>query len=203
MPTPAPCRPYAGRHPALSPSPTGRGAAAPFAPRGPACPHAPPCPAARRARRIFSPVPRVAIAVTRPREPSTAGEDARGHVVFQGRGEDGEGCRAVELGWWVPTSLPLSAGGGRAISLSRKVMMKVRESRDNRQGWRVGGSMGLHLSVFVLWHGWGLMPAALGCPVPQHWSDRTLRDPHVHLFLSAPSLCLASEVPPPMAEETP
>lgn len=24
-----------------------------------------------------------------------------------------------------------------------------------------------------------------------------------HMFLSAPSLCLASEVPPPMAEETP
>lgn len=135
MPTPALCRPYAGRHPALSPSPAGRGAAAPFAPCGPACPRAPPCPAARRARRIFSPVPRVVIAVTRPREPSTAGEDAKGHVVSQGRGEDGGGCRAVELGWRVPTSLPLSAGGGRAISLSRKVVVKVEESWDNRQGW--------------------------------------------------------------------
>lgn len=80
----------------------------------------------------------------------------------------------MELGWRVPTSLPLSAGGGRAISLSRKVVVKVEESWDNRQGWGVGGSMGLHPSVFVFWHGRGLMPAALGCPVPQRWSNRTL-----------------------------
>lgn len=95
--------------------------------------------------------------MTRPREPSTAGEDARGHVVSQGRGEDGEGCRAVGLGWRVPTSRPLSAGGGRAISLSRKVVVKVGESRDDRQGWGVGRNVGVQPFLSVSWHGWGLM----------------------------------------------
>lgn len=44
------------------------------------------------------------------------------------------------------------------------------------------GSLGLQRFLSVSWHGWGLMPAALGCPVPQRWSNRTLQKPR-------PSVC--------------